>query len=52
MHGTGVIKYTDGSFYDGEWKDSMILGKGIFNYTDGNVYDGEWKESKKHGKVC
>jgi hypothetical protein len=29
MHGTGVIKYTDGSFYYGEWKDSMMHGKGI-----------------------
>lgn len=35
-----VITDCDFDYYEGELKDSDVMGRGIFHYTDGNIYDG------------
>ena len=39
--------YTNGSVYDGQWKEGEKHGKGKMEYDDGDIYDGEWKEGEK-----
>ena len=35
-----IITNCDFDYYEGELKDSDVMGRGIFHYTDGNIYDG------------
>ncbi|KNC48087.1 CMRP Flagellar component [Thecamonas trahens ATCC 50062] len=48
-HGTGVHRYTNGSVYEGEWKDDKRDGRGKLVSASGEVYEGEWKADKRHG---
>ena len=48
--GHGVMIYTNGEKYDGEWKDSKKHGHGVFTRANGSKYYGEWKDSKKNGR--
>ena len=38
--GPGVIKWKDGTKYEGEWKDEMRHGKGQLWYPNGHFYEG------------
>jgi MORN repeat len=48
-HGTGVMKYNDGSVYTGTWDMNVIEGTGVMKYADGSVYDGQWHQAEYHG---
>jgi hypothetical protein len=48
-HGQGKSTTTDGSTYEGEWKDSMRHGQGKETYSNGNTHEGDWDNGKKHG---
>lgn len=50
-HGKGKFYYSDGGFYDGDWKTGSMDGYGALYYAGGQIaYEGEWKEDKFHGK--
>ena len=42
--------FSDGTEYDGEWKDGKKHGQGILICYDGAMYEGEWKEGKPNGQ--
>ena len=36
--------YSDGGYYEGDWRDGKMEGKGKLYFPDGKIaYDGEWK---------
>lgn len=41
-HGMGTLKWKDGSFYEGHWKDGNAHGMGTLIYADGDKYVGEF----------
>ena len=50
MNGTGLMKYDDGSYYVGSWKNGMK--NGIGKQVEANkvsIFKGNWKEGKKNG---
>ena len=38
-HGKGILKYTSGDTYDGEFKNNLRHGKGIHKYHTGHTYE-------------
>ena len=44
-NGLGILTFTDGWKYVGEWKEGIYNGQGTRTYPWGN-YVGEWKEGK------
>ena len=48
-HGRGIQVWTDGSRYEGYWKEDKANVKGKLTHSDGDVYEGEWHEDKAHG---
>ena len=48
-HGRGIQKWTDGSRYEGYWKEDKANIKGKLIHSDGDVYEGEWLDDKAHG---
>jgi hypothetical protein len=40
MHGLGKYRWTNGQFYDGEWKDNMKNGTGMWKSEKGDIYVG------------
>lgn len=49
-NGYYIEKYTNGSKYEGDFKDGIRHGRGIMTWKDGAKYDGEWKDGMRHGK--
>jgi hypothetical protein len=64
FYGKGVFKYSDGSYYDGEYRNTLIHKKshgtfpvcdgkkhgfGVRVYVDGTRYEGQWEEEKMNG---
>ena len=43
--GIGMYEYSDGSVYDGEWRDGKRHGIGTMKYEDA-IYEGEWQNGK------
>ncbi len=48
-NGYGVMGYSDGSRYEGSFKNHKADGFGHFNYANGDYYKGEFREGLKHG---
>ena len=48
-YGRGIQCWSDGSKYEGYWKNDMANGKGRLIHADGDVYEGEWANDKAHG---
>ena len=46
-----VVGYSDGSVYEGEWKNDERDGIGILYESDGSKYEGEWSNDKKKGNM-
>jgi hypothetical protein len=49
LNGKGVFTWSDGSKYEGDWKDGKRHGKGIhgihgYTWSDGSKFEGDWKE--------
>ena len=49
-HGQGVMKYLNGNFYMGEWKNDFFDGFGEYTWSDGRIFKGYFKQDKMHGK--
>lgn len=47
--GPGMQIWTDGSKYEGQWRNDMANGRGRLIHSDGDVYIGEWLNDKAHG---
>ncbi len=54
MHGTGVIKWADGSIYDGEFRNNTFHGIGVFKAPGGRQVEikGRWEGNKCQDGVC
>lgn len=52
-HGKGVLKFTDGAVYTGEFKDNLYHGKGHYIWGEGkwhkDEYYGDWKNDNRTG---
>ncbi|KAG7356801.1 phosphatidylinositol-4-phosphate 5-kinase [Nitzschia inconspicua] len=48
-HGTGIMKYSDGRVYSGEWKDGRWHGRGRATFSNGDVFEGMYFEDQRHG---
>ena len=48
-HGRGYQIWSDGSIYEGYWKNDKANGRGRLIHADGDIYDGYWKDDKAHG---
>eukprot|EP00961_Rhodomonas_salina_P052093 699210-Rhodomonas_salina.3 len=46
---TGVIRFSNGDRYDGDWAQGAKNGKGIYTCGNGVCYDGRWKDDMRHG---
>jgi hypothetical protein len=53
MSGFGILKWTDGRYYKGQFASDKRHGNGEMYYTDGTRYVGNWANGKEngHGKV-
>jgi len=41
--------YSNGSRYDGEWRDQKKHGEGILTMANGDTFIGKWLENTEHG---
>ena len=41
-HGVGVMKYTDGSVYEGVWYEDKENGCGVLTDSSGKEIHGKW----------
>ena len=44
------LKFSDGSRYEGEVRDSKRNGRGTFIWANGSRYEGEWRNDRPHGQ--
>jgi len=49
-HGHGYIRYRDGTWYLGEWKNGKRHGRGLISFTDGSYYSGDWQVGLINGE--
>jgi len=47
--GRGMNVWSDGSIYEGYWRDNKATYFGRLIHKDGDVYQGEWLDDKAHG---
>ncbi len=50
IHGTGILFFSNGNKYDGNWVNQYREGNGKLIFTNGDVYKGKFKKSKFHGE--
>jgi hypothetical protein len=48
-HGLGMVKWTDGSRYAGEWSADRPSGHGVQTYADGSFYEGQFLDEQRQG---
>ena len=46
MEGKGILLYSNGDKFDGEWKDNKKDGNGIYYYTNGATKKGIWSKNE------
>lgn len=46
----GRCNWTNGRFYEGEWKDGKQNGYGITVFPEGFIYEGQWTNGKAEGR--
>jgi len=46
----GIYILSDGSKYEGEFKDGILNGQGTITWSDGRKYEGEFKDGKPNGQ--
>jgi hypothetical protein len=49
-NGYGIMKYSDGRIYDGEWQNGRWHGVGQATFSNGDTYDGMYYEDQRHGQ--
>ena len=48
--GKGIMYWSNGDRYDGDWKNDTKDGKGIYYWNDGDIFEGDFKNGKSEGK--
>jgi hypothetical protein len=48
--GDGIMTYSNGDKYNGNWRNDKREGLGDMTYTNGDKYNGEWVEDKREGE--
>ena len=48
-HGSGQAFYSDGSRYNGQYRDGLRHGTGILQYANGDVYSGAFVDDRLEG---
>jgi hypothetical protein len=48
-HGRGVMRWTNGDVYTGEFFNGNRHGTGTLQFADGSEYVGEWECNRQHG---
>ena len=46
----GILEFSDGTKYEGEFKDDKYNGKWKISYSDGITYEGDFKNNIKEDK--
>ena len=49
-NGKGTFIWSDGGWYEGQWKNGKRHGKGTMRFSNDNKYVGQWENDKRHGK--
>jgi hypothetical protein len=44
-----MMKFADGSSYEGDWNQGNFEGKGAYLWSDGCKYVGQYSDGKRHG---
>jgi len=44
-----LVKFQDGSQYQGEWYKGQRHGRGVYITSDGSRYDGSWHYDQRNG---
>ena len=47
-YGKGIMTYTNGDRYEGDWKYDKKHGVGIMTYANGDRYEGDWNDGHRH----
>ena len=47
--GRVMVIWSDGSRYDGYWREDKANGRGRLIHADGDVYEGEWLDDQASG---
>ena len=50
VNGIGVLSWSNGDEYIGEYKDGNMHGQGTYAWEKGDQYTGEWKKNSFHGQ--
>ena len=50
MHGRGILEYSEGSVYEGEFKQGRVEGVGVMKRANGEVRRGTFLGGRLHGK--
>ncbi len=45
-HGWGIMDYSDGKHYEGDWEKGLEHGYGVMTHPDGGFEDGQWEKGK------
>jgi hypothetical protein len=48
-HGSGIMRYKNGSVYSGQWNEGKMHGNGHIVWSDGSRYAGRWIKGKRTG---
>lgn len=48
-HGKGVLTFTSGARYSGEFVGGFFQGRGVLKFSDGARYEGNFEVGKYHG---
>jgi hypothetical protein len=48
-HGRGIMKYSNGSMFSGQWENGRMHGNGTVRWEDGSMYSGQWVNGKRTG---
>jgi len=40
-----MLKFSNGEFFEGNFKDDMVEGEGVFSSRDGQKIHGNWSEN-------
>ena len=41
-HGYGILKWSNGDRFEGNWKDNKTFGRGTLFTISGDVLEGDW----------
>lgn len=47
-HGKGLLRFRDGSIYEGDFVDGLKHGRGVYWWATGHRFEGEWVHNQRH----